>query len=590
MSKRAFTQVEPSSPDLPLKRIHTSTPGPGSTASAGSAFSTPYTPSVYSIPADSPTNPLGLKRRVNNLTLPKATPFSKHIALRFQLITPVPESTPPRKPSLWNTPPDSSPATDKIYSKNPAAEQYAREGTYRIIQVPLSYSFRLLRAVILFMLSGDPSAPPRAPGHLFTVQHGISIGSPGEIARGRVRVKLSRARDPYYSSRSLADLIAAADAQGQGEEDLEDEEEDASWRWEGEDDFTLGHVWEARSRDPKRGIVYVRTRLPPLLCNFLTLPMQHHDDKTSVHITLNTQTVPHRKGVGNMPFAFRAYGTAHLDSPRSPRAASSTPASGTGSTAAQSQPPQRIFPAYKRRVPSPPPPRARLGEGEGDTDLDGSSSDEDDFDGGLDTRVWNRTGAFPRLISLVRASARTSSSSSSSSSSLSRSRSQSPSPICPPSPTSSPARSSSPSLVSTHGVRRAATMPYSSSAGPSSAVSSAASLSLPTGSASWAAEESSSPVRSLPSLTPAPARPRTRYRVARAARRLLGLTERGLESEAAEEADIVEGRAEGQSKKGARKDRARSQKEKERARARARVTATRNAAEVWNPFAHLTDI
>jgi hypothetical protein len=54
-------------------------------------------------------------------------------------------------------------------------------------------------------------------------------------------------------------------------------------------------------------------------------------------------------------------------------------------------------------------------------------------------------------------------------------------------------------------------------------------------------------VRSLPSLTPAPARPRTRYRVARAARRLLGLTERGLESEAAEEADVFEGRAEGQS-------------------------------------------
>jgi hypothetical protein len=109
------------------------------------------------------------------------------------------------------------------------------------------------------MFFGDPSVPPRAPGHLFTVQHGISIASPGEIARGRVRVKLSRARDPYYSSRSLADLIAAADAQGQGEEDLEDEEEDASWRWEGEDDFTLGHVWDVRSRDPKRGIIYVRT-------------------------------------------------------------------------------------------------------------------------------------------------------------------------------------------------------------------------------------------------------------------------------------------------------------------------------------------
>jgi hypothetical protein len=82
------------------------------------------------------------------------------------------------------------------------------------------------------------------------------------------RQTLSRARDPYYSSRSLADIIVAAGAQGQGEEDLEDEEEDASWRWEGEDDFTLGHVWDVRSRDPKRGIIYVR--MPPLLSSAIS--------------------------------------------------------------------------------------------------------------------------------------------------------------------------------------------------------------------------------------------------------------------------------------------------------------------------------
>jgi hypothetical protein len=274
-----------------------------------------------------------------------------------------------------------------------------------------------------------------------------------------------------------------------------------------------------------------------------------------------------------MPFVFRAYGTAHLDPPRLPPATSST------TTPATPAPSQRIFPTYKRPAPRAPQ-RARLTEeadgrrGGGDTDLDSSSSDEDDFDGGIDTRLWNRTGSFPRFLSLVRASTHTSSSSSSS-----RSRSQSPSPLCPLSP-SSPTRSSSPPAL----VRRAATMPYSS-AGPSSGASSAASLSLPAGSASWAAMPSSSPVRSLPSLTPAPARPRTRYRVARAARRLLGLTERGLESEAAEEAD--EGRVQGQSKRGSRKDRARLQRD----RARVRARATRSTAEdVWNPFAHLTDI
>jgi hypothetical protein len=260
MPKRTFAQVDPSSPSVPssspLKKIHTSTPASRSTAS--SLFSTPYTPSVYSIPADSPTNPLGLKRRVNNLTLPKATPFSKHVALRFQLITS--SDAPPPKPSLWVTSSSSSPSpsANVVHSRNPLATQYASGGTYRIAQAPLSYTFRHLRALILFLFSGDPATWSSVPGHLFAVHHGISISPRGEITRGGVRVKLSHARDPYYSSRSLADIVAAADARGEGEEDLEDEEEDASWKWEGEDDFILGHVWDVRSRDPKRGIIYVR--------------------------------------------------------------------------------------------------------------------------------------------------------------------------------------------------------------------------------------------------------------------------------------------------------------------------------------------
>jgi hypothetical protein len=264
MPKRTFAQVDPSSPSVPssspLKKIHTSTPA-SRKSTASSLFSTPYTPSVYSIPADSPTNPLGLKRRVNNLTLPKATPFSKHVALRFQLVTL--SDAPPPKPSLWVASSSSSPSpsANVVHSTNPLATQYASEGTYRIVQAPLSYTFRHLRALILFLLSGNPATWSNVPGHLFAVHHGISISSRGEITRGGVRVKLSRARDPYYSSRSLADIIAAADARGEGEEDLEDEEEDASWKWEGEDDFILGHVWDVRSRDPKRGIIYVR-RLP----------------------------------------------------------------------------------------------------------------------------------------------------------------------------------------------------------------------------------------------------------------------------------------------------------------------------------------
>ncbi|KAI0263070.1 hypothetical protein BC834DRAFT_971611 [Gloeopeniophorella convolvens] len=478
MPKRTFDESEPSSSlppsSSPAKRAHISTPARHSTPPS-SVFSTPYTPSIYSIPADSPTNPLGLKRRANNLALPKATAFSKHIALRFQLIRD--SDAPPPKSSLWAATPPDSPRSDASDSA-----QYADEGTYRIVQVPLTYTFRHLHMLLLFLFDGDPGAMCRGQGHLFEVHHGVAAGAPGEIARGRLRVRLSRARDPYYSARSLADLVAAssstldlaggggdgADTDADGEElELEDEEEDASWRWEGEDDFTLGHVWAVRERDPTRGIIY------------------HHDDSSAVHITINTQRVPHRKGVGNTPFVFRAFGAPPLDPPR---ARSPSP-----------PPPPRIFP--RRRVPPAP-----------ELDAPSPGAAPDDFDGGLDPRAWNRTGAWARF--LARAA-----------------RARSPASSASPSP--SPSQPGSPA----RGVlRRAATMPYGSEAASSSAAS------LPAA-ASWAAAAAtSSPARSisLPGLTPAPARVRTRYRVARAARRLLGLTERALVSAAAEEEDADE--------------------------------------------------
>ena len=132
---------------------------------------------------------------------------------------------------------------------------------------------------------------------------------------------------------------------------------------------------------------------------------------------------------------------------------------------------------------------------------------------------------------------------------------------------------------------RAKTMSYASSGGTSSAVS--LSLSLPSCSNNDTSYPSSSPARSLPSLTPAPARVRTRYRVARAARRLLGLAERGLESAAAEEADVG-----GQSKKGhkgkGKKEKTRSGKNATMTRPKTK-TLTGDVEEVWNPLAHLKD-
>jgi hypothetical protein len=284
---------------------------------------------------------------------------------------------------------------------------------------------------------------------------------------------------------------------------------------------------------------------------------------TAVHITLNSQTVPHRKGVGNMPFVFRAYGTAYLDPPHSSSPSSSPTQLPCPLPAPAPLPlPPRIFPSYKR-----PTPTNTVGavsgdikplalDGPGDTDIDDElSSDEDDFDGGLDTRVWNHTGAFPRFLTKLRASAASSSSSSSSAS---------PSPSAPPSPSSlirTTLSSSSPTRK--RSVCRASTMPYANAGRRSSGSTSSAvslSLSLPSCSNNNTSYSPSSPASSLPSLTPAPARPRTRYRVARAARRLLGLVERGLESAAAEEADVVDGRSKKGHKGNGKKEKARSEK------------------------------
>lgn len=291
-----------------------------------------------------------------------------------------------------------------------------------------------------------------------------------------------------------------------------------------------------------------------------------------------------------MPFVFRAYGDAHLDPPP-PRSPLSSPIQLP--TPGSLPRPPRIFPTYKRptkAVPSLITSGSTIPlDGAGDTDVDDASSeDEDDFDGGFDTRVWNHTGSFPRYLSALRSKVPSSSSSAS----------PSPSPTAPPSPSSSPVRISlsSSSPTRSRGVRRATTMPYSGSG--SGNTSSAASLSLPSAlthmpggsSQSLSSALLSSPTRSLPSLTPAPARVRTRYRVARAARRLLGLTERGLESAAAEEADAADGRVQGLSKKGGgRKGKTKSDRDAVKSRPKTKTMTGGAPREVWNPFAHLKD-
>ncbi|KIM85578.1 hypothetical protein PILCRDRAFT_816778 [Piloderma croceum F 1598] len=238
-----------------------------SLATPGGPFSTPYTP-----PSDSPTNPFGRIRKLalngsEPLALPRATSFSKHLPLRFQLIR-------------------IGGGADAI-----------GEGTYRIVQVPLNYTFRHLHKLLFFLFDDSssthselrPDLQLETGGHLFEVQDSIrmyptknpnALSRVGQIRSGHTWAKLSSVRDPFRK-RKIRDEDAVEDEGGEGEED---------WIWEAEEDFTVGHVWP-EGGDLKRGCVY------------------HHTPTTQIHITINTTRIPGRKGVGNKPFVFGAFGS-----------------------------------------------------------------------------------------------------------------------------------------------------------------------------------------------------------------------------------------------------------------------------------------
>jgi len=65
---------------------------------------------------------------------------------------------------------------------------------------------------------------------------------PGQVKSGKTFVKLSSLRDPYYSAKSIMDLVENAESNVGG---IGDDEGDDDWRWEAEEDFTVGHVWES---------------------------------------------------------------------------------------------------------------------------------------------------------------------------------------------------------------------------------------------------------------------------------------------------------------------------------------------------------
>jgi hypothetical protein len=204
-----------------------------------------------------------------------------------------------------------------------------KDGVYRVVQVPLTYTLGHLRKLIKFVFqpakesemggsyrfrhaarhasiplytghtvsSSSKGKQPASdfgpePGHLFEVQKDIEISRSGEITSGKTTVKASTTRDPYHypGNGSEGSLLDAEDG------------EDEVWQWEAEEDFKLSQLW-APGGDLEKGIIY------------------HHNSTIQIHITLNTKKIPGRKGVGNKPFLFMAWGSIDLFAP--PSAASS---------------------------------------------------------------------------------------------------------------------------------------------------------------------------------------------------------------------------------------------------------------------------
>ncbi|KAG6840147.1 hypothetical protein C0991_008584 [Blastosporella zonata] len=227
--------------ERPLKRRLSAMPQtPLHRRSSLPAFQTPFTGTPYpSRPLDSPTNPVGRKRTKNLAhSLPAPTSFSKHLPLRFQFVQP-----------------DGSPRMG---------------GIYRIVQVPLSYTFVHLRCLIAFLFGGG-FGDEREDKHLFEVKKKMSMYAvtykPGQIRQGFTAFKLSTARDPCrYKPESDEESLFeddvtptedGADTARVVSDSEEPEIDEPTWTWELEEEFTLAHAW-SRGADLACGIIYVR--------------------------------------------------------------------------------------------------------------------------------------------------------------------------------------------------------------------------------------------------------------------------------------------------------------------------------------------
>ncbi|KAF8639108.1 hypothetical protein AX17_001723 [Amanita inopinata Kibby_2008] len=327
-------------------------------------------------PCDSPSNPFG-RQRLRTLVkyLPPATPFSKHLPLRFQLVR-----------------------TDR---PSPRLEG----GVHRIVQVPTNYTFMHLRCLIAFLFGGCRSALLQAEGHLFEVKRKIALFNlnykPGHVKSGQTWAKLSSARDPcrYRPEFDSLDTGAQDDVfttVGKEKEEIFDEgeeEEPGEWKWHSEEDFTLDRAWP-RGCELTRAIIY------------------HHDHKTQIHITINTLPGVKRKGISNRPHVFSGRGRVTLSPPPIPRLViPKYPTSSTGSKQA-SEPEQDLTDQDAEGDTDPEVSRFFDDDVPGDgnnSDISQTSGREaDNVHTTLDPEKYNHPDAFPHFFSRCQRLARSS--------------------------------------------------------------------------------------------------------------------------------------------------------------------------------------